>query len=80
MQCDQCQALMINGVFCHETGCPNSRKVYRYGAWIKVFQCRECGFGVEEGTACDCMEPVEEEREEEELERPAPSWMQRTDE
>ena len=21
--CDQCQALMINGVYCHETGCPN---------------------------------------------------------
>jgi hypothetical protein len=25
-KCDQCVALMINGVFCHETGCPNSRK------------------------------------------------------
>ena len=24
--CDQCEAAMINGVFCHETGCPNSRK------------------------------------------------------
>lgn len=24
--CDQCEASMINGVFCHETGCPNSRK------------------------------------------------------
>jgi hypothetical protein len=71
---------MINGVFCHETGCKNSRKVYRYGAWIKVFECRECGCEVEEGTACDCMEPVEEEREEEEIERCAPSWMQRTDE
>jgi hypothetical protein len=21
--CDQCEALMINGVFCHEQGCPN---------------------------------------------------------
>lgn len=26
--CNQCEALMINGVFCHETGCPNSRKVW----------------------------------------------------
>lgn len=24
--CDQCSASMINGVFCHETGCPNARK------------------------------------------------------
>jgi energy-coupling factor transporter ATP-binding protein EcfA2 len=24
--CDQCEATMINGVFCHEHGCPNSRK------------------------------------------------------
>ena len=24
--CDQCNAAMINGVFCHETGCPNARK------------------------------------------------------
>lgn len=24
--CDQCEAAMINGVFCHETGCPNARK------------------------------------------------------
>ena len=24
--CDQCAASMINGVFCHETGCPNARK------------------------------------------------------
>jgi len=24
MRCNQCEAMMINGVFCHETGCPNS--------------------------------------------------------
>lgn len=28
MTCNQCEALMINGVFCHETGCPNTHKVY----------------------------------------------------
>ena len=27
--CDQCAASMINGVFCHETGCPNARKQKR---------------------------------------------------
>lgn len=25
-KCSQCQALVINGVACHETGCPNSRR------------------------------------------------------
>ena len=25
-KCDQCVAAMINGVFCHETGCPNAKK------------------------------------------------------
>ncbi len=24
--CTQCQALMINGVYCHEAGCPVARK------------------------------------------------------
>jgi hypothetical protein len=28
-RCDQCVALMINGVFCHETGCPNKKKLKR---------------------------------------------------
>lgn len=50
---------MINGVFCHETGCPNSRKTYRYGAWILILECNECGCDVEAGTVCDCQEPME---------------------
>jgi len=24
--CDQCNALTINGIFCHELGCPNIKK------------------------------------------------------
>ena len=32
--CDQCVALMINGVFCHETGCPNQHKVKVDGSWV----------------------------------------------
>lgn len=27
--CSQCNALVINGVACHETGCPNARKDVR---------------------------------------------------
>lgn len=34
--CDQCEAAMINGVFCHETGCPNSWK-------DQAKACFECG-------------------------------------
>jgi len=45
MRCDQCEALMINGVFCHETGCPNRDKVYDKlnREWRAVKQCPECG-------------------------------------
>lgn len=36
MNCDHCEAVMINGVFCHETGCPV--------AWCdEVRACRLCG-------------------------------------
>jgi hypothetical protein len=26
VRCSQCEALVINGVACHERGCPNARK------------------------------------------------------
>ncbi len=32
--CDQCEALVINGVFCHEQGCPNEKKEYVDGEWV----------------------------------------------
>lgn len=27
VKCSQCQAVVINGVPCHETGCPNAKGV-----------------------------------------------------
>lgn len=33
-RCNQCVALVINGVFCHEHGCPNTRKTWVEGEWI----------------------------------------------
>jgi hypothetical protein len=63
MHCDQCEALRINEVFCHETGCPNSRKTYRYGAWIAIVECPECGCEVEQGTVCDCTETESHDNE-----------------
>jgi hypothetical protein len=34
--CDSCQAMMINGVFCHEQGCPDAWKSYSR-------ECEWCG-------------------------------------
>lgn len=55
IKCDQCEAAMINGVFCHETGCPNAKKTYdaENGRWVKYVECRECG---EEFASCDTHE------------------------
>jgi len=33
MNCDQCNAMMINGIFCHESLCPNEDKIYVDGEW-----------------------------------------------
>ena len=30
VRCSQCEAMVINGVACHETGCPNARRHRRY--------------------------------------------------
>jgi len=34
--CQSCEALMINGVYCHETGCPDSWRDYK-------IECKFCG-------------------------------------
>lgn len=34
--CNHCQASMINRAYCHETGCPNSRKVKVDGEWMEA--------------------------------------------
>ena len=65
VRCDGCEALVIQGVACHETGCPE--------AWREPRECKECGswFVPEErgqtccdhschvaysGVSCDCEE------------------------
>ena len=61
IHCDQCEAAMVNGVFCHEHGCPNARKTWVIGrGWVRFLECRECGYDVEEGETCDCLEYAEE--------------------
>lgn len=39
--CPQCEAMMINGLYCHETGCPNTHKVYIDGEWVEPDQDEE---------------------------------------
>jgi hypothetical protein len=54
MKCDQCEMVSINGIACHETGCPNSRLTWNeeYGRFIKTRECRECGSTIELGEVC----------------------------
>lgn len=65
--CDQCELLAINGICCHETGCPNmgSRWDAENREWIKQRKCFECGCEVDADDPC-CSAPFEEEEEEEE--------------
>jgi hypothetical protein len=43
VHCDQCEAICINGVPCHETGCPLDYIDLRTGD-PKLVECWECGF------------------------------------
>ena len=56
MQCSQCQVLIINGVRCHETGCPLAWKDY-------TRECFECGcyFKPEERFQRICNECLKEQ-------------------
>ena len=50
MKCDQCDSVYINGLFCHERGCPNSDKTWvaEEERWVRFIECSECGEEVEE--------------------------------
>lgn len=54
IHCDECEALMINGVFCHETGCRNSSSRWDTAQeeWIKQRECFECGCTVDRDDPC----------------------------
>ena len=47
--CSQCEVVGINGVSCHEIGCPNQPRA-----------CRECGDLVPHGEVCSCLYPLED--------------------
>jgi hypothetical protein len=57
--CASCEALRINGVLCHEAGCPDAWKDY-------TRECFECGCDFQpssrhQRTCMDCLEPQIEE-------------------
>lgn len=51
MKCEQCELLRINGIVCHESGCPNKN-----ARWIPQAECWYCGFDYDIETGCDCQE------------------------
>lgn len=59
-RCDQCELLRINGVVCHEIGCPNMGARWENGEWIHYVECWDCGCDVKRGESCDCMEVYED--------------------
>ena len=76
--CDQCNALVINGIFCHEHGCPNERKTWdaEDGQWLKVFKCNHCGDDVLENELCLCWEEEDDSYPDDEEHEDTPSLDQ----
>lgn len=54
VSCDQCQMLSINGVACHEIGCPNmnARWDVEDEMWIRQYKCFTCGCMADAGSNC----------------------------
>ena len=52
MKCNECEMLSINGVACHERGCPNIGSRYEDGDWIAQRKCWECGYTVDSDDPC----------------------------
>ncbi len=57
MNCGQCEMLSINGVPCHERGCPNMGARWDGERWIKQRECFECGCTVDADAECCNGEP-----------------------
>lgn len=59
VDCDQCEMLSINGIPCHESGCPNAKARWDPDnqSWVKQYTCRECGCKADIGTECCTDDP-----------------------
>lgn len=61
-KCNQCDSMVINGIYCHETVCPNTDKkwVEDEGEWVSVYNCPECGSEYDNPEdSWNCCQPVE---------------------
>ncbi len=71
-KCNQCDSFSVNGIYCHESGCPNEDKKYNHDteSWESVYTCFECGCEYDNpesaGECCGFIQEEEEEEEEEE--------------
>lgn len=68
MRCPSCAAVSINGIACHETGCPDRRLILLGpNAGLYLHTCFECGCDVESedrgGYNCDCTSHLEDDTE-----------------
>lgn len=52
MNCDQCEMLSIQGLACHEHGCPNGHKLWIDEKWVELVMCFVCNFEYPEGDPC----------------------------
>lgn len=66
-KCNQCDSTTVNGVYCHESGCPNQDKKYNHESesWESVYTCAECGSEYDSAeSAGECCQTLEIEEEE----------------
>jgi hypothetical protein len=61
VHCNQCAMMAINGVACHETGCPHmgARWDAESECWIAQRECFDCGCTVNADDPC-CSVPFDE--------------------
>jgi hypothetical protein len=54
MKCDQCEMLMIQGIACHERGCPNmgARWDKSLRVWVPQRTCFNCGYTCDADLPC----------------------------
>lgn len=58
MNCNQCAMLSINGIACHEDGCPNETARWDVDSaqFVRQRECRECGYMRDANVGCSCFD------------------------
>lgn len=57
MKCNECEMVSIDGIPCHESGCPNSSARWDGDDWIQQRKCFTCGYTVDrDDDCCDAEE------------------------